>query len=364
MTATRRVESSAYMHWAKTQSRARFNLATSGLGNVSLRELNISLDDLEITGTTGYGYEPLIAALSVRYQVDASSIVTAAGTTFANHLALASLIRPGDEVLLERPAYEPLLALAHYLGAEVKRFERTFENGFRLLPAELEKAVSARTRLIVITNFHNPSGVSIDDETLRQVGEIARNVKACVLVDEVYLEMLFERQPRTSFQLGDEFVATSSLTKAFGLSGLRCGWIFAAPPLAERMWRLNDLFAATPVHAGERLSVVALQQLDEIGTRARKRLDTNRALLNDFLDSRSDLEAIRPTSGSIMFPRVKDGEAESLQQLLRQKYDTSVVPGSFFEMPSHFRIGLGGKTEEMQEGLRRLGAALDELNAR
>jgi aspartate/methionine/tyrosine aminotransferase len=127
------------------------------------------------------------------------------------------------------------------------------------------------------------------------------------------------------------------------------------------MWRLNDLFAATPVHAGERLSVIALRQLDRLAIQAEARLDTNRAILNQFFDSRDDLEAIRPEKGSIMFPRVKSGNAEKLFELLREKYETSVVPGRFFEMPDHFRIGMGGDPKLFVEGLGRLGAALDEL---
>jgi len=352
---------SEYMQWAKTRSAARFNLATSGLANLTLTDLLVSLDDLEITGNTGYGYKPLIRALAERYQVDSGCVVTAAGTSFANHLAMAALINAGDEVLFERPAYEPLLALAHYLRADVKRFDRRFEDGFRLSPSEIEKRVSSRTRLIVVTNFHNPSGVFTDDDTLTEVGEIARKVNARVLVDEVYVQMLFEEPPRTAFHLGHQFVVTSSLTKAFGLSGLRCGWIFAEPELAERMWRLNDLFAATPVHAGERLSLLALQQLEGIAKSAQTRLNENRKLLNRFLDQRDDLEAIRPAAGSIMFPRVKQGDSEKLCKLLREKYETSVVPGRFFEMPAHFRIGLGGDSETMAEGLRRLGASLDEV---
>ena len=357
-------KASQYMHWAKTRSSARFNLATSGLANLSLRDLRVSLDDLEITGTSGYGYEPLVRALADRHRVDPGCVVTAAGTSFANHLAMAALINAGDEVLFERPAYEPLLALAHYLRADVKRFDRRFEDGFRLLPSEIEKKISSRTRLIVITNFHNPSGVLTDDDILAEVGEIARKVNARVLVDEVYVQMLFEEPPRTAFHLGNQFVVTSSLTKAFGLSGLRCGWIFAEPELAERMWRLNDLFAATPVHAAERLSVVALKQLAAIAERAQTRLDQNRKMLNQFLDTRNDLAAIRPLFGSIMFPRVTAGagaSADKLCQLLREKYETSVVPGSFFEMPAHFRVGLGGDSETLRQGLERLGSALDEL---
>jgi len=257
-----------------------------------------------------------------------------------------------------------MLAAARYLGAEVKRFERKFENGFRVVPEDLESLVSRNTRLIVITNLHNPSGVLIDDQSMKQIGEIARGVGARVLVDEVYMETLFEESPRTSFHLGKEFVVTSSLTKAFGVSGLRCGWIFAERELATRMWLLNDLFAATPVHAGERLSVVALQQLAEIGERAKALLDRNRRVLNEFLDTREDLEVVRPEFGTVMFPRVRRGTSETLCQLLREKYETSVVPGRFFEMPEHFRIGIAGDTDVLEAGLDRLASALDEIGRR
>jgi aspartate/methionine/tyrosine aminotransferase len=181
------------------------------------------------------------------------------------------------------------------------------------------------------------------------------------LVDEVYIETLFEEQPRTAFHLGDEFVVTSSLTKAFGLSGLRCGWIFAQPELAKRMWLLNDLFAATPVHAGERLSVVAMQQLAQVGERARQLLDRNRRILNDFLDTREDLEVVRPQFGTVMFPRLRRGTSDELCRVLREKYETSVVPGRFFEMPAHFRVGIAGDTDVLEAGLGRLDKALTEI---
>lgn len=357
MTAAREVMDSAYMNWAKTCSVAKYNLATSGLGNVKLSELQVSLDDLEITDG-GYGYQPLIQSIATRYRVAPEEIVTAAGTTFANHLAMAALIKPGDEILFEHPAYEPMLALARYLGADVKRFSRRFEDKFQ--PEDLYDRVTPKTRLIVITNLHNPSGVLIDDARMKQIGEIARRVGARVLVDEVYMETLFEESPRTSFHLGEEFVVTSSLTKAFGLSGLRCGWILAQPDLAKRMWLLNDLFAATAVHAGERLSVVAIKQLEGIGENAKQLLDRNRQILNDFLDTREDLEVVRPEFGTVMFPRVRHGTSERLCDLLREKYETSVVPGIFFEMPAHFRIGIAGNTDSLLEGLTRLGLALDE----
>jgi aspartate/methionine/tyrosine aminotransferase len=361
ITVARDHAGSEYMAWAKASSQARFNLATSGLANVRLEELEVRLQDLELTRDGGYGYEPLQKAIAARLGVGSESIVTAIGTSLANHLAMAAVVNAGDEVLIEQPTYEPLLALASYLGANVKRFSRRFESEFRVLPEEVEQNMTSRTRLIVLTNMHNPTGVLITEKTLRDVGELAKRTGARVLVDEVYLEALFAERPATAFTLGPEFVTTSSLTKAFGLSGIRCGWIVAEPELAQKIWRLNDLFGVMPAHPAERLSVIALDQLGEIGARAEARLIRNRALVYDFLDTRSDLEAVRPEYGAIVFPRLKRGSVDTLCSVLREKYETSVVPGSFFELANHFRVGFGNDSEMLSEGLVRLGAALDEL---
>jgi aspartate/methionine/tyrosine aminotransferase len=361
MTVQRQAYASDYMNWAKTRSRALLNLATSGLDNLMLSELDVSLNDLELTGTSGYGYPPLLDAIAKRLKVPTDSIVTATGTSLANHLAMAAIVNPGDEVLIEQPTYEPLLALARYLGAKIHRFPRRFEDGFAILPDEIEKNISSNTRLIVITNHHNPSGVLTGEKTLLEVGELAQRVNARVLVDEVYLESMFDRRPPTALHFGPQFITTSSLTKAFGLSGLRCGWIVAEPQLARDIWLLNDLFGVNAAHPAERLSVCAFDRLDAISAKAHERLETNRALLNEFLDTRNELETIRTDSGTTMFPRLQQGNSDALCRLLREKYETSVVPGSYFEMPAHFRVGLGGNTETLAAGLQRLGAALDEL---
>ncbi len=361
MTTSRAVAESEYMHWAKTRSQARFNLATSGLANLSVKELRGGLENLELTRDGGYGYEPLQQALAKRLKVDADSLVAAIGTSLANHLAMAAVVQPGDEVLIEHPTYEPLLALARYLGADVKRFGRTFEQGFCISPEEIEKNVTPRTRLIVLTNMHNPSSVLADLRELQRVGDIAKSVNARVMVDEVYLEALFARREPTAFHIGPQFITTSSLTKAFGLSGLRCGWIVAEPDLAQRIWRMNDLFGVMAAHPAERLSVVALEQLERIGLRANALLEKNRKIVDRFLESRSDLEVVRPDYGTIVFPRMRQGTSEKLTEVLREKYETSVVPGRFFEMPAHFRLGFGIGSEALTAGLERLGAALDEI---
>ena len=350
------------MQWAKNRPQVKYDLALSGILNLPWAELDAKLADIDLNGDNSYGYQPLVNALAAHCEVDPESLVTiSGGTSMANHLAMAAAIEHGDEVLIEQPTYEPLLAVAEYFGARIRRFPRSFENNFRIDIAEVAKEITARTRLIVLTNLHNPSSTLIDDGTLKRIGELAREVGARVLVDEVYLEAMFEAAPRSSVHLGPEFIATSSLTKGYGLSGLRCGWILAEPDFAQRMRRLHDIFGAVGPQPSERLSVVALAKLPKVIARAKNVLQTNRAVLGEFLDSREELKVVRTESGTTSFPRLLKGRVEDLCAVLTEKYDTAVVPGRFFESPQHFRIGMCAEPQLFHEGVKRLGSALDEL---
>jgi hypothetical protein len=127
------------------------------------------------------------------------------------------------------------------------------------------------------------------------------------------------------------------------------------------MWLLNDLYGAVAAHAAERMSVIAFDHLDQFRARARALLATNRGLIDSFLDSRRDLECFRPPAGTVFFPRLTQGDPDAFFKLLREKYESTVVPGAFFEMPQHFRIGIGDETASLRAGLERLGAALDDF---
>jgi aspartate/methionine/tyrosine aminotransferase len=362
VTEATRIKASRYIHWAKTYPHVRFDLATSAVMPCPVDELPFEKSDIEINARGAYGYEPLIREIASKFNADPRCVVHANGTSMANHLAMATILEREDEVLIEKPAYEPLVSLAHYLGANVKRFERREEGNFGIDVSELERLVSSRTRLIVITNLHNPTSTLTPTETLRDIGEIAKDVGARVLVDEVYLEALFDRDHPSAFHLGSRFIVTGSLTKAYGLGGLRCGWVLAEPPLAEQIWRLKDLFGVIPPRAVERLSVIALKHLDSIAGRARRALEVNRPILHRFLDSRQELRCARPQFGTVVSPRLLRGDVDQLAKLLFEKYDTAFVPGRFFEMPDHFRLGIGCESEVLAEGLRRLGSALDEVS--
>jgi aspartate/methionine/tyrosine aminotransferase len=344
------------MPWAKRRSQAKYNLATSGVAHWKLRDLPIKIEDLEISGPSFYGFEPLQNAISKHCGVPADRIVAATGTSMANYLAMASVLKPGDEVLIEHPTYELIVDVALQIGAKISRFKRP-PSTFSIDIRSIKDALSPATKLIVVSNLHNPSSALIDEATMIELGSLGVRV----LVDEVYLDAAFEQAPRSARLLGDQFIVTSSLTKVYGLSGLRCGWILAEPALVEQMWQLNDKFGNIPAHMAELASIVALGELPRIAKNVRARLDANRVALRNFLDRREDLEVHRPPFGTVVLPQLKRGRVDQMCDLLRTKYDTTVVPGKFFDLPDHFRIGIGGDLEPLEEGLRRLGLALDEI---
>lgn len=349
-----------YMRWAKLESgSARFNLATSGVMNFPLAELPLDAGDLEINGPGGYGYAPLLERLAQLTGAAVENIVPSLGTSMANFVALSALISRGDEVLVERPTYHPMLQIPDWLGANVKRFARRPENAFRADLDEIRRAVSPNTRLIVLANLHNPSSALIDESEMQLIGQIAASVGALVFVDEVYLETLWDRRWRSAFQLGDNFVVTSSLTKAYGLSGLRCGWIVAPREVVPKLWNVIDMTYGIPAHAAERLSVLALDHLDAIRDRARRLVEQNRLFLNRFLDAnRESIASETSTIGTTVVPRLLHREVDEFCETLRREFDTTVVPGSYFETPDCIRIGIGGDTELLREGLARIATAL------
>ncbi|HTK81470.1 MAG TPA: aminotransferase class I/II-fold pyridoxal phosphate-dependent enzyme [Bacteroidota bacterium] len=359
---TQRTISSEYMYWAKTHSAAKYNLAISDISHYPLSEIPFTLDGLPITGSGGYGYPPLLEAIGGAYGVPPASVVTSFGTSMANHIAMAAAIEPGDEVLVEFPTYELILSTAKYLGASVRRVQRRLENGFRIDADEVRRSISPKTKLVILTNLHNPSSAYTDEATMREIGKTAALAGANVLVDEVYLDAAFSKNTRSSFHLGDQFIVTSSLTKVYGLSGLRCGWIFANPALAKKMWRLIDLFNSSPVHISELISLAVFSDRQKVLKRSKALLETNGRLIREFLASRSDLRAPEYEHGLVVFPKVS-ADAEKLCSLLRETYETSIVPGRFFEMPEHIRIGIGREHAVLEAGLRNIGKALGTLAA-
>jgi aspartate/methionine/tyrosine aminotransferase len=361
--AARSLIHSPYTHAAKLAPAARFDLTSSAVRAVPLCELPVHLEQLEISSPAPYGDPALLDRLAKRTGVSAECIVPTIGTSLANHLALSAMFDPGDEVLIEEPTYDPLLHTARLLGASIRRFPRREENNFAIEPEDVRRAITSRTRVIAICNLHNPTSAAVDDAVLQAIGEAAQSVGARVLVDEVYREAIWGAAQRHALSFGAHLVVTSSLTKAYGLGGLRCGWILAEPVLAARIRLMQDLFGSAAVPIAERLSAIALESLGQLEARARATLDANRAAALEILAPRCDLQLTIPAYGTTLAPRLLSGAVELYCELLRSRYEVGVVPGSYFEMPHHFRIGLGGDPALTRESFERLALALDDFSA-
>jgi hypothetical protein len=361
--AERSLFHSPYTNAAKLASPARFDLRSSAVCAVPLSELPVRLEDLEICGNSPYGDPLLRERLARRAGVAEECVVPTVGTSLANHLALSALFDPGDEVLIEEPTYDPLIYTSRLLGATIRRFPRREENNFEIDPEDVRSAITPRTRVVALCNLHNPTSAAVSNGALLEIGEAALKVGARVLVDEVYREAVWGSSDRHALSLGENFVVASSLTKAYGLGGLRCGWVLAEPVLAGRIRRMQDLFGSTGVSIAERLGAIALGSLDTLEARARATLDANRNAAREILAPRSNLQLRIPEHGITLAPRLLQGAVEPFCELLRSRYEVAVVPGIHFEMPHHFRVGLGGDPALTRESFERLAHALDDFAA-
>jgi aspartate/methionine/tyrosine aminotransferase len=354
-----------FVRWANDRPPARFDLAGSNILACTLDDLPGARDVVELTGGTEAGYAPLVDAIGARYGVPADHVTTAQGASGANFLVCAALLGADDEVLVERPGYDALLGAAQIVGARATRFDRDFAAGFALDPERVRQAVTPRTRLIVITSPHNPTGVLSRGDALDEVGRIAAAHGAYVLVDEVYLDIASAGRRDvpivdTAARRGDVFISTSSLNKSYGLSGLRCGWILSSPAIARRIHRVRDVIVGSPPIVTDRLGALAFSQIDRLIERSRALIDENGAIVREFLRSRPELEWVEPDGGTVVFPRIaRVTDSSHFAERLLALRDTAIVPGRFFEAPAHFRLGFGGSSSALRSGLEALGAALD-----
>ncbi len=217
--------------------------------------------------------------------------------------------------------------------------------------------LTPRTRVLVISSPHNPSGVLASSDDLSAIGRLADRHGLAVLVDEVYLDLSPGGHPPAA-TLSPAFVSTSSLTKAYGLASLRCGWSLASPEVTEKIRRARDVVDVWSAMPADRLSAVAFENLDRLGERARRLFDANARAVRDFLGRRPDLQCAA-SDATIAFPRFADGRdaAPFADGLLRDR-GVAVVPGAFFDSPAHFRISFGGATDALEQGLRAIEECL------
>lgn len=357
----------AYINWAKSLPKVAINLARSGIDLCPASLLRLKARDLAVTLPVKYGYAPLREAIAARYGVAGRQVFPiSGGTSFANWIACAAVLDGcgrGAEVIVERPTYEPLLRIPQAFGHRVRRLDRRFDEGYEIDLDRFASVVTTRTRLAIVTNLNNPTGARIPMATLRAMAAMLARVKGYLLVDEVYLECLFRSRPDSCVHAGPNVLTTNSLTKAYGLDGVRAGWILGPAALVARAGRINDLMTNNSVAAGELMALAAFRNHRAIDRRAHALLDPNLARIRTFLSREPRLQAFVPEGGNVLFARLPATvDSDRLAGRLLDRYSTLVVPGRFFESPRHIRISFGCRPSLLARGLANISKAIDDVS--
>jgi aspartate/methionine/tyrosine aminotransferase len=350
-----------YMRWAKGHltGPVAHNLGMSGIATLTQAELPLP-GGIGYWAPEGEAGDPVLRRLiGDRYRVPVERVFATAGTSLANFLVHLALAR-GGHVVAETPAYEALHRLPGAVGGTVSTFRRDESRGWRIDPASLDAALRPGTRLISVTDLHNPSGARLHADDLALLLDRAGRHDARVLVDEVYLEMALE-PARTAALRHPRVVVTNSLTKAHGLGGLRIGWILASPEDVVRIAEWNDLVC--PAHPTPSIEIAKayLPRADAFLARTRAEAAARLEQADAWVRSRRDVSWVKPAggiTGLLRLPRGLDGD--SFARTARARHGVVVIPGSFFQSPGHVRVSYGLPREDLARALEALGHALDD----
>jgi len=310
------------------------------------------------------GRTELRGAIAEMYQgKSADDILITHGAIEANWLLMHALVNPGDRVVCTWPVYQQLWQIAAYLGADVRKWDFRRDTDF----IEIRKLLEKPTKLLIINSPNNPTGVAFTREQLQTLVELGENAGAWVSCDEVYRGLAYDHHavapPLTALKSA-RTITSMSLSKVFGLPGLRTGWIAAPPEVREACLRFRDYVSISSPKISDLLAETAIRHRDKVLARNRQLLNRNHRLLTEWAAAHRDVVKLEtPQAGTTAFPEYLAAmDSETLGRRLVEEQGVLIVPGFCFEVEQHFRIGYGCATEVLQAGLERIAAFLKPIS--
>ncbi len=358
-----------YMIWARTRSGdARFPLTQSGLPPADPARLGPA-PGLEL-GHSGPLQAEVEAAIARRFGVSPSRVVATIGASGGLQACAWTWFRPGTRVVAAAPSYEPFRALPQRLGADLRVLERRLEDGWQIDPTDVRRLLgegSGRGH-VFLANVHNPTGAQLGKERLKAVAREAERAGGILVSCDIYAEYEPDAVRVDAFRCAPNVVSIGSLTKAYGLGSLRIGWVVLGEGVAADVHALRDAtylaWVDAPV-ASLRLGLRALERLPQLLEPYRELVRTTRPAWARWLSNTDGVRAVIPEHGIIAFPRIEGtNDTFALADFLVREHDVGVVPGEFFGMPGHVRVGCGLPAAQMEEALARLTAGIAAWRAR
>lgn len=363
--------------WQSTwENRVRYNLSESGVHPLSIKELlglaGASPDPL-LQVRLGYsqsnGTDLLRTRIAALYQgISPEQVLVTTGSAEANFAVCWRLVEPGDSVAVMLPNYLQTWGLAQNFGARVRGFALHAEHAWEPLAEEITSAIAPGTKLVVVTNPHNPTGHILSTEMRRVIVERAREVGAWLLADEVYQGAERDGTTTPSFWGSYERVlVVSGLSKAYGLPGLRIGWLIAPREFSAEAWARHDYTTIGPAGASDHLAALALEPRvrEQLLERTRRILRSNYPVLDAWLKRFGDTFSWHPPqAGAICLARYRPGiSALELVEKVRADHSVLLVPGDHFGLPGHIRFGFGDELSHFHEALAETERGLKQAFA-
>ena len=356
------------------ENEVEYNLSESGVHPLKIHNF-ITLEDFKNLAMLPLGYNQTNGSEELRTTIAdmypgaiAENVLVTTGSCEANFLSIWSFIEPGNEVALMLPNYMQIWGAARAFGADVKPFHLVPDQGrWQIDWDEFERSVTPKTKLIAVCNPNNPTGAQLNQEEIERICNRAAEVDAWILADEVYrgAERTGDTISPTFWGNYDKVIITCGLSKAYGLPGLRIGWIVTRPDSVESIWSYHDYTTICPNPISDFLARIALlpENREFILERARSIVWHNFKIMRKWLQSHKDLfEYIPPVAGAIVLVKYNlNISSMDLVNGLRDEKSVLVVPGEHFFMEKCLRFGIGDQPDYLQQALDRIGEYIEKI---
>ncbi|MFC1573971.1 aminotransferase class I/II-fold pyridoxal phosphate-dependent enzyme [Candidatus Latescibacterota bacterium] len=354
----------------KYQYAVQYDIGESAIKYKTFGHMEIDLSDIALRYGHHSGRADLKALIASQYEnLTVENVIVTSGASEANFAIVAALVKPGDHVIVEHPNYTSLYDVPRALGCEVTLQSLKFEDKFKPDLDELKRLIKPNTKLISMTHPNNPTGSMISEKELHEIIKIAESNDVYLMFDETYRELSFGDPLPAAASLSPKVISISSMSKSFGLPGIRIGWLAAQDNfILDSVLAIREHISITNSVVGEEIAVRVLEKTDTYIKSALDHALRNFKLVKRWMNNQDKLEWIQPEAGVVSMPRIKAEvkiDPEELWRLLVEKYKTFIIPGRCFEVDNrYFRLGYGSGYDEIKIGLNNLKSAIDEITER
>ncbi|QDC02375.1 aminotransferase class I/II-fold pyridoxal phosphate-dependent enzyme [Mesorhizobium sp. 8] len=345
----------------------RYNLSESSVADRRLGELNLKLDDILLCYGDHRGAPDLRALVAKTGEgLAADDVLITAGAAGALFIISTSMLKAGDHIVVVRPNYATNIETPRAIGCDLSFIDLKFEDGFRLDLGKIEEAIRPGTKYVSVTYPHNPTGVMISPDELRALIDLVERKGIRLLFDETYREMTSGPMLPLAAGLSDRVISVSSLSKTYGIPGIRIGWLVTRDSaLMETFLAAREQIGISGSMVDEYIAYVALSRREDWLAFNNARIASAFAIVKDWIASEPLVEWVEPSGGCVCFPRIVPSakvDVAGFHERLYRKHDTYVGRGRWFEQDDrHFRIGYAWPNEdELRKGLAAISAAIRE----